>query len=462
LSNLQDVAGWVPPTKLPIVVPHRATQLSDDVFELDLARYIRPGDTVAWGQACAEPLTLTEALADQRSRLGGVRCFTGISSSAALRPEHCDYLSFASYTAAGANRALADAGALDILAAHYSDLPGILRPDVVFLSLPPAAPDGTFGLGLGADYVAALVGSARVVIAEVNDQVPDISCDRRLSADEIDVLVTVSRPPAHYPAAPPRDIEDAIAGHIANLIQDGATIQLGIGSMPSAVARRLRGHCDLGVHSGMITDAIAELIEAGVVTGARKSIDRGLVITGFLMGTQPLLGLAAADPAITLRDTRYTHDPAVLAAQHQLVAINSATEVDLTGQANTETAAGRYVGAVGGAVDFARGAARSGGVSIIALPSTAQVSTAQVSTAQVSTGDTVSRIVAGLSGPATISRADTGVIVTEYGVADLRGLTLARRRERMIAIAHPDHRQALAEAASTALASSTQKGRAHL
>ena len=142
--------------------------------------------------------------------------------------------------------------------------------------------------------------------------------------------------------------------------------------MPSAVARRLRGHRDLGIHSGMITDAIAELIEAGVVTGARKSVDRGLVVTGFLMGTQPLISLAAADPAITLRDTRYTHDPAVLAAQHQFVAINSATEVDLTGQANTETAAGRYIGAVGGAVDFARGAARSGGVPIIALPSTAQ------------------------------------------------------------------------------------------
>jgi acyl-CoA hydrolase len=203
----------------------------------------------------------------------------------------------------------------------------------------------------------------------------------------------------------------------------------------------------------MITDAIAELIEAGVVTGARKSVDRGLVVTGFLMGTQPLLTLAAADSAITLRDTRYTHDPAVLAAQHQFVAINSATEVDLTGQANTETAAGRYIGAVGGAVDFARGAARSGGVPIIALPALA-------------TGGTASRIVASLSGPATVSRADAGVIVTEYGIADLRGLTLAQRRAQMTSIAHPDHRQALAKAASAGVpsagpASSTMKGSAH-
>ena len=409
-----------------------------DIAALDLARYIRPGDTVAWGQACAEPLTLTQALADQRQGLGRVRCFTGISSSPAVRPENCDYLSFASYTAAGANRALREAGLLDILPSHYSDLPrilgeGPLRADVLFLSLPPAGPDGTFGLGLGADYVAALVGRGARVIAEVNGQVPDVGCDRRLSRGEIDVIVYTSRPPAEYPAAPARPAEAAVAAHIAGLVPDGATIQLGLGSMPSAVARRLRDHRDLGVHSGMITDAVAELIEAGVVTGARKTIDRGLTVTGFLMGTRALIARAAADRTIQLRDTRYTHDQAILAAQHALVAINSATEVDLTGQANLETAAGRYVGAVGGAADFLRGAARSpGGLPVIVLPSTAGAA---------------SRIVATLSGPATLARADAGVIVTEHGVADLRGLTLDQRRERMLAIAHPDHIQALAAAA---------------
>jgi acetyl-CoA hydrolase len=405
---------------------------------LDLGRYIRPGDTVAWGQACAEPLTLTELLADQRARLGGIRCFTGISSSRAVRPEHCDHLRFASYTAAGANRRLS--GALDILPVHYSELPSFLsagpqRVDVVFLSLPPPGPDGSYGLGLGADYVATLVDAARVVLAEVNDQVPDVRSDRRLRPDELDALVQVSRPPAEYPAARPRDVENAIAGYVSGLVDDGATIQLGIGSTPSAVARRLRGHRDLGIHSGMITDAVAELIEAGVVTGARKTVDRGLVVTGFLMGTRRLIELAAASPAVTLRDTRYTHDPAVLAAQAKLIAVNSAIEVDLTGQANTETAAGQYVGAVGGAVDFARAAARSrGGVPIIALPSTA---------------GPASRIVARLTGPATLSRADTGVVVTEYGVADLRGLTIAQRQERMLAIAHPDHRDAIAAAADS-------------
>jgi len=404
----------------------------------DLARYIRPGDLVAWGQGCAEPLTLTEALADQRKQLGGVRCFTGISSPAAVRPEHCDYLSFSSYTAAGANRALAEAGLLDIVPCHYSRLPEILsrsplRVDVLFLALPPAGPDGTFGLGLGADYLAPLVGTARTVIAEVNDQVPDIRGDRRLSRGEIDVLVRTSRPPAEHPAQAAGATGAAIAGHVAGLVPDGATLQVGIGTLPAAVVRHLRGHRDLGVHSGMITDGIAELIEAGVVTGARKSTDRGLVVTGLLLGTKTLIARAAVDKSIRLRDTRYTHDHAVLAAQHALVAVNSAVEVDLTGQANVEVAAGRYVGGIGGAADFLRGATRSeGGLPVLALPSTAGAA---------------SRIVARLSGPAGLSRADAGLIVTEYGVADLRGLSLARRRERMIAIAHPDHREALESAA---------------
>ena len=404
------------------------------VDELDLSAWIRPGDLITWGQACAEPVTLTEALAGQRKLLGGVRCFTGISSSPAVRPEHTDYLAFISYSAAGANRQLRQAGALEILPAHYSDLPAILRDgpmkaDVLLLSLPPAAADGTFGLGLSADFTATVIDSARVVIAEVNDQVPDVRSQSRLRREDLDVIVHVSRQVPEYPQPPPGETDAAIAGHIAGLIPDGATIQLGIGAMPSAVARRLHGHRDLGVHSGMITDAVAELIEAGVITGARKTVDQGLVVTGMLMGTRKLIDRAAADRRVQLRDTRYTHDPAVLAAQYRLVAINSATEVDLTGQVNSETAAGRYVGAVGGSTDFLRGAARSPeGVPVIALPSTAGAA---------------SRIVARLSGPATQARADAGVIVTEYGIADLRGLTLAQRAERMLAIAHPGHRASL-------------------
>ena len=288
--------------------------------------------------------------------------------------------------------------------------------------------------GSGPLDLAPLIGRAGLVIAEVNDQVPDVGCDRRLSRGELDVIVHTSRPPAEYPAKSASDVDKAIAEHVADLVPDGATIQIGIGRLPAVVLRHLHGHRDLGVHSGMITDEIAQLIEAGVVTGARKSVDPGLAVTGLLLGSSVLTGRAAVDKSIQLRDTRYTHDQAVLAAQHALVAVNSAIEVDLTGQANIEVAGGRYVGATGGAADFLRGAARSeGGVPVLALPSTAGPFTASA----------VSRIVARLNGPAGLARADAGVIVTEYGVADLRGLSLARRRERMIAIAHPDHRAAL-------------------
>src|SRR6201986_5432564 len=187
-----------------------------DPATLDLARYIRPGALVAWGQGCAEPLTLTEALAAQRQQLGGIRCFSGISTTAAVLPEPCDYLSFSPYTAAGANRALSEAGLLDIVPCHYSQLPDILgrgplRVDVVFMALPPAGPDGTFGLGLAADYLAPLIGRASLVMAEVNDQVPDVGGDRRLSRGEIDVLVRTSRSPAEYPGKPASDVDIAIA-----------------------------------------------------------------------------------------------------------------------------------------------------------------------------------------------------------------------------------------------------------
>jgi acyl-CoA hydrolase len=407
----------------------------DGVDGLDLTRYLRPGDTVTWGQACGEPLSLTQTLARQRAGLSGVRCFLGVPCSDTMRPEYADHLRFVSYSGAGANQALLSAGVLDLLPCHYSALPAILaagplRADAVLLALPPARRDGRHGLGVCADYVASLLRTARVVIAEVSDQIPDVSCACSVSREDLDVIVHTSQAPGQYHAARPlQAVETAIAELAAGLIEDGATLQVGIGTMPSAALAALSGHRDLGVHSGMITDAVADLIEAGAVTGSRKATDRGLVVAGFLLGTRRLHRHAARNRAVHLAPTTYTHDPAVLAAQHRLTAINGAIEVDLTGQINTETIFGRYVGAVGGAADFMRGAARSeGGLAITVLPSTA---------------GSASRIVSRLSGPASVARSDAGVIVTEHGVADLRGLDLAARRERMLAIADPAHRDAL-------------------
>ena len=205
-------------------------------------------------------------------------------------------------------------------------------------------------------------------------------------------------------------------------MEDGATLQCGLGAIPEAALRALHGRRDLGVHSGTVGDAVIELMEAGVVTNARKRRDHGASIAGVLMGSERLHRFAHRNKALQMRGTEYTHHPEVLASLPRFVAINSAVEVDLTGQVNAEVAAGSYVGAVGGAVDFLRGAHRSrGGVPIVALPSTAGAH---------------SRIVASLSGPVSTPRCDAGVFVTEYGVADLRGLPLAARMHRMLDIAH--------------------------
>ncbi|MGC9670715.1 acetyl-CoA hydrolase/transferase family protein [Planosporangium sp. 12N6] len=410
------------------------TEVLDGIGRLDLTSYVRPGDAVMWGQACAEPLTLTERLIAQRAAIGGFRCFLGVPASDTIRPEHADHASFLSYCGSGGNRALYRAGLLDILPCHYSVLPdliasGALRVDVALVQLPPADAAGRYSLGLADEYLSAAIDAARVVIAEVNDQVPATHGTRTLTDADLDVVVHTSRPPAALTHKEPGAAEQRVADHVAALIEDGSTLQFGLGALPEAIVARLADRRDLGIHSGQIGDGVADLMEAGVITNARKTVDRGRTVTGALMGTARLFRYADRNPAIELRDTRYTHDPAVLAAQERFVAINSAIEVDLTGQVNAELARGTYVGAVGGAIDFLRGAARSrGGLPIVALPATA---------------GPASRIVATLSGPVSTPRADAGIIVTEYGVADLRGLSLDERRARMLAIAHPDHRPAL-------------------
>ncbi|MDG9930459.1 MULTISPECIES: acetyl-CoA hydrolase/transferase C-terminal domain-containing protein [unclassified Pseudomonas] len=401
---------------------------------LDLSALIRPGDTVLWGQANAEPLPLTRALMAQRQRIGRFRVMLGIANSDTCRPEHADCVDFLAYCGAGANRELARAGALDILPCHYSQLPaligsGALRIDVLLLQLAPADADGRYSLSLAHEYLLPALDTARVVIAEVNRQAPRVQGERTLGADDIDAILHTDRPPLENPPSRIREVDAQIAWHIAGLVEDGATLQVGIGAIPDAVLGALADHRDLGVHSGSIGDGVAQLMRSGAITNARKSLDRGLSVGGVLLGSRLLHDFAHDNPAIMLRSTAYTHDPDVLARQERLVAINSAIEVDLGGQINSEVAAGNYVGALGGALDFLRGAHRSkGGLPIVALPSTA---------------GGASRIVASLSGPATVPRGDAGLIVTEYGVADLRGKSLRQRMRCMLDIAHPDHRERL-------------------
>ena len=396
----------------------------------DFRQFVRPHDMVVWGQGCGEPRTLTAALMAQRRDIGPFKVFTGLCYSETPDPQFTDMVEFLSYHGGGSNRRLGEK--LDILPCHYFQLPSVLRTrcDVLLLQLSPADDAGYHSLGLSHDYVVPLIDSARIVIAEVNDQVPWIAGERTISAADIDVLVRSSRPPIEIPSRASDAVDRAIAARAAGLIEDGATLQIGIGALPAAILGALSRHRRLGVHSGSLFDPVVDLLQSGAIDNSSKGLDDGVTVAGTLLGTRKLFAFADRNRRLQMRSATYTHDGEVLGRLNKFVAINAAIEVDLTGQVNAELADGRYLGAVGGAVDFVRGAQRSrGGLAITALRSRA---------------GNKAKIVAQLSGPVSTSRADTGIVVSEHGVADLRGQPLKERIKRMIAIAHPDDRDALA------------------
>ena len=373
----------------------------------ELARVIRPGDAIVCGQACAEPQTLLELLVARREALGGCALFMGSSYSGIVQPAHVDHLRLSSYCGTGSNRALADAGVLDILPSPYSQLGALLRAgrlrcDVVFVQVSPPNARGEYSLGLAVEYLAPALEVCRAIVAEVNEQVPWTYTEPLLRADDFDLVVQTSRPPVVLDQGRPKALDLRIAGNAARCVPENATIECGIGALPNAVVAALRGRGGLRYHSGMVCDAVVDLGLESCVGAA-------------LMGTPRLFEWARGNPKLRLCSSDVTHGPASLARLERFVAINSAVEVDLTGQVNGEMARGSYVGAVGGALDFVRAASQSrGGVSITVLPA--------------------ARIVERLSGPVSIPRSETGLVVTEHGVADLRGCTLAERERRLRAI----------------------------
>ena len=369
---------------------------------IDLASVVRPGDGIIIGQACAEPQTLVEALVAQRAQLPGCRVFLGASYSGIVKASHSDHLRLASYGGIGHNRALSDAGVLDVLRIPYSQIAalirsGQIRTDVVLVQVSPPNARGEYSLGLAADYLIPALEVCRVIIAEVNAQVPWTHTERLLRREELDLCIETSRPPAE---GRNRGVERAIAKHAAALIPDGSVLEFGIGALPDAVCEFLRERRDLRVHSGTIGDGVADLMQAGAV----REIDCAMLI-----GSRKLFDFARDNPRVRLRSSEYTHGAQVLGGLERFVAINSAIEVDLRGQINSEVANGSYVGAIGGAPDFI-GAAHT---SLVLIPA--------------------SRLVARLSGP--VSTPDAGIVVTELGAADLRGCDDAERARRLRAIA---------------------------
>jgi acyl-CoA hydrolase len=407
------------------------------VAQLRFADYVRPDDVIGWPQGPGEPLTLTEALVAQRADLQTPVLLFGLSASATLHPEYAEHFAFHALNGAGTNRRLS--GIADILPCHVSSVPsllrgGQLRVDIALVQVKPL-PAGGFTLGVIADFTQALIRQARLVIALVNPALPTTGGDARVDSEDIDILVESDDRIIDMPDPESSVVERAVAQQVAALIPDRATVQLGVGTLPAAVARALSDHRELGVHSGVVSDVLVDLVEQGVVTNAHKGCDPGRSVTGGLFGTQRLRDFAERSGLVDMRSVEYTHHIAVTSALAQFHTVNSAIEIDLSGQVNAEIAGNRYLGAVGGQVDFVRGGMASpGGRSIIALPSTTP-------------DGQRSRIVASLEGrPVTTARSDVDVIVTEHGAAHLRGCPLQERARRLIAVAHPDHRESLLRA----------------
>jgi 4-hydroxybutyrate CoA-transferase len=283
----------------------------------------------------------------------------------------------------------------------------------------------------------AAIRAARQVIVQFNRAMPRTLGDSFIHVNDIDLAVEVDQPPYEHPIGPIGETERRIGEHVADLVQEGATIQLGIGAIPAATALFLRDKRDLGVHTEMFTDSVVDLVEAGVVTGARKERNRGKIVTAFVVGTSRLYRFIDDNPMIEMRPVDFTNDTHVIRSFSRMTAINSAIEVDLTGQVVADSIGSRIYSGIGGQMDFMRGAALAPeGRAIIALPSTAA-------------GGGVSRIVAALREGAGVvtTRAHVRTVVTEWGVAELFGKSLRERAQALTEIAHPDHRDRLRSAA---------------
>ena len=339
----------------------------------------------------------------------------------------------------GNARTAVNDGRADYVPVFLSDIPELftsgLQPlDAALLNVSPPDAHGYCSLGTSVDAVHAAIHAAKTVIAQLNRSMPRTLGDSFVHVSQIDLAVEVDQPPHEHRLPAVGDVERRIGSYVADLVPDGATIQMGIGSVPTAVALALRGKRDLGVHTELLTDPVIDLVEAGAVTGEAKEINRGKIVTAFLMGSRRLYDFVDDNPMIEMRPVDYTNDTSVIRRFRRMVAINSAISVDVTGQVCADSIGTRFYSGVGGQMDFMRGAALAAeGRAIIALPSRAA-------------GGAVSLIVPVLAPGADVvtSRAHVRTVVTEFGVAELFGRSIRERVAALIAIAHPDVRDDLA------------------
>lgn len=390
-----------------------------------------------WPQGTGEPMGLTQRLMDQAPELPRCTLVLGMVTSPTLGHANAATFGYLCLNGAANTRKAVAFAKGRVVPAHVSTVPALLRErripvDVVLVRVRPTPDRNLYSLGVVVDFVHEMIEAARVVVAEVDERLPLMRSDALIEKTRIHHQVAADGPEPLIFDSAPTAIETALARQVTALIPDRATVQLGVGSLPTAVCRELIHHKDLGVHSGVIADAAVDLIEAGVITNRFKGLDEGATVTGGLFGSRRLMEFAHENAAISLRRATHTHNARILAQLHALHSINSCIAIDLSGQVGSEVASERYVGAVGGQVDYVRGARLSeGGRSIMAL-------------ASVTADGKHSKIVPLLGPqPVTTARSDVDFVVTEHGVADLWGRDLIGRAEALIAIAHPAFQEQL-------------------
>lgn len=423
-----------------MVTPAIASRVSDAAAAM---AQIQSGDRVFVTGNCSVPKVLLSALVDRAAELHDVEIIQvlAIGDAPYADPSMEGHLRVNTLFISDSVRQAVNEGRADFTPMMLSEIPrlfldGLLPIDVALIQVSPPDEHGfcSFGVEVGVTKSAAQI--AKKVIAEVNPQMPRTLGDAFIHSSKLDTIVEVDYELPEVIMGGRDQLSSEIGRHVAGLIENGATLQMGIGAIPDGVLHHLQGHRDLGVHTELFSDGVVDLVERGVITNERKSIHAGKIVAGFMLGSRRLYKFVDNNPIIELHPTEYVNDPFVIAQNDRMVAINSAIEVDLTGQVCADSIGTRLYSGVGGQLDFIRGSARSkGGKPIIALPSFAQTHT----------GDRFSRIVPTLKPGAGVvtTRNDVHYIVTEFGVADLYGKTIRERARSLIEIAHPDFREEL-------------------
>jgi 4-hydroxybutyrate CoA-transferase len=404
----------------------------------EAVKVVKSGDRIVFAHACGEPRILPRELVKRAKELRNVEILHQVPMGEALycRPEYTRSFRHISLFSGGATRDAIWEGRADYVPYFNSQIPSLfdsLWPiDVAMVSVSPPDRSGFCSLGISVDYTKKAVECARVVIAEVNKTMPRTHGDSFIHVSEIDHIIEVDTPIHELQKKGLTEVEEKIGKYVAELIEDGCCLQLGIGGIPDAVLANLTGFRDLGIHSEMISDGVKYLVEKGVITGSKKTLHKGKIVVSFLMGSQDFYQWIDDNPMIEMHTFDYVNNPTVIARNKKMIAINSALEVDLLGQVCADTLGPQQFSGVGGQVDFVRGAKMSeGGKAIIALPSIAKKD--------------ISRIVPVLKEGAavTTSRNDVDFVVTEFGIAAMGGRTVKERMKALIHIAHPDFQEEL-------------------